>query len=43
MKTKQELRYLAAVLFTVILFVLAEADTDPLEGNLQILVSFFSV
>lgn len=43
MKTKQQLRFLATILFTTILFVLAKTDTDPLEGNFQTLVSFFSV
>ncbi|CAH2073798.1 unnamed protein product [Thlaspi arvense] len=31
MTAKQQLRYLAAIMFTVMLFVLAETDTDPLE------------
>lgn len=33
MKTKQQLRYLAAITFTVMLFTLAETYTNPLEGN----------
>ncbi|XP_010423291.1 PREDICTED: protein STRUBBELIG-RECEPTOR FAMILY 2 [Camelina sativa] len=31
MKTKQQSRYLATILLTVLLFVLAKANTDPLE------------
>ncbi|KAL9278673.1 putative protein STRUBBELIG-RECEPTOR FAMILY 2, protein kinase RLK-Pelle-LRR-V family [Arabidopsis thaliana] len=31
MKTKQQLRFLATILLTTILFVLAKTDTDPLE------------
>jgi len=33
MKTKQQLRFLATILLTTILFVLAKTDTDPLEGK----------